>query len=272
MHLGIWLPKDAIVVADNWQTLGLRGSGSTSYSIDAPAFVPSATPSTARRRTTRTPTRSTSRSSSATSPSAASCSASPATPCDWPARRCGPPGRRRTGDRRGRATVARRGDGRSRLRVRWHRATSPSHRRDHLRLGHVLTPLHEARMTAANAVAAAALRRVLPLCTELAGARYILDTNPLQRVIRDAYGALAHAGAGRVHLGAMAASAVEAHPPMGWTLADDPLDQAQRPASTAAATDTVSDDRPSQPLHPGTRRRPCHRRSRRRTPVRHRRG
>ncbi len=40
MHLGIWLPKDAIVVADNWQTLGLRGSGSTSYSIDEPAFAP----------------------------------------------------------------------------------------------------------------------------------------------------------------------------------------------------------------------------------------
>ena len=38
--LGVWLPSEAIVSADNWHTLGLRGSGSTSYAIDTPVFVP----------------------------------------------------------------------------------------------------------------------------------------------------------------------------------------------------------------------------------------
>jgi hypothetical protein len=51
---------------------------------------------------------------------------------------------------------------------------------------------------------------VLPLCTELAGARYILDINPMQRILRDAYGALAHAGAGRTHLVAQGEAALAA--------------------------------------------------------------
>ena len=95
-----------------------------------------------------------------------------------------------------------------------------------------LTPLHEARMTAANAVAAGALRRVLPLCTELAGARYILDVHPMNRVLRDAYGALAHAGTGRIHLRSLAVAAL-GDSSGGFTLPDDPLDQVERFGVTA---------------------------------------
>lgn len=40
LHLGIWLPREAITVCDNWQVLGVSGSGSTSYEIIEPAFVP----------------------------------------------------------------------------------------------------------------------------------------------------------------------------------------------------------------------------------------
>ena len=68
------------------------------------------------------------------------------------------------------------------------------------------------------------LRRVLPLCTELVGARYILDVNPVQRVLRDAYGALAHAGTARTHLRAQAVAAL-GDAALGFTLPDDPLDQ-----------------------------------------------
>ena len=95
----------------------------------------------------------------------------------------------------------------------------------------VLAPLHEARMTAANAVAAGALRRVRPLCTELIGARYILDVDPVQRVLRDAYGALAHAGTARTHLRVEAVAALGdaslGHP------ARRPLDQVERFGVTA---------------------------------------
>lgn len=36
MLIGAWLPPDAIERLDNWQTLGVRGSGSTSYRITEP--------------------------------------------------------------------------------------------------------------------------------------------------------------------------------------------------------------------------------------------
>ena len=64
-------------------------------------------------------------------------------------------------------------------------------------------------MTAANAVAAAALRRIVSIATELASARYVMDVQPVQRVLRDAMSALAHAGTRRAHVGALAAAALD---------------------------------------------------------------
>ncbi len=38
---GVWLPTADVKTLDNWQTLGLRGSGSTSYAVRGQVFVPS---------------------------------------------------------------------------------------------------------------------------------------------------------------------------------------------------------------------------------------
>ncbi|MDO9397263.1 MAG: acyl-CoA dehydrogenase family protein, partial [Herbiconiux sp.] len=86
--------------------------------------------------------------------------------------------------------------------------------------GLALTPVQRTRMTAANAVAANALRRSMGLCMEIASARYILDRNPIQRVIRDGLSALAHAGTRRAHLGTYAAAALNS-PGLGYTIPDD---------------------------------------------------
>ncbi len=38
--MGMWLPTEAIQLADNWHALGLRASGSTSYAVPPGTFVP----------------------------------------------------------------------------------------------------------------------------------------------------------------------------------------------------------------------------------------
>jgi indole-3-acetate monooxygenase len=99
------------------------------------------------------------------------------------------------------------------------------------------TPVHEARMTAANAVAAMTLRRVIHVCMELVSSNYIFDRHPMQRVIRDSIGALAHSGTRRSHLIGLADTALaEARDAgeraVGFTIADDPFDW-QRYLSTS---------------------------------------
>ncbi|MER6898431.1 hypothetical protein ABT261_32450, partial [Amycolatopsis sp. NPDC000740] len=65
--------------------------------------------------------------------------------------------------------------------------------------GRVLDPVEEARLRVANSQAGETLRRVLDLCVDLYGSRYIYQSDPLERVIRDAWGALAHFGAKKFH-------------------------------------------------------------------------
>lgn len=205
LTLGLWLPRDAIVSADNWQTLGVRGSGSTSYAITEPTFVraehsfdrealadPTADPlnkhvtlaffgltgvcigvaqhaldlalTSVRRRT-----------------------APGAPPLDSATKRalgqaCAEVDTVFTGI----LDIARRTDA---------IISTP---------GATLTPTQELRLVATNVTAAEALRRVLDLCLELYGSRYLFDSDPMQRVLRDAYGALAHVGTKQIHFGFLA--------------------------------------------------------------------
>jgi alkylation response protein AidB-like acyl-CoA dehydrogenase len=97
------------------------------------------------------------------------------------------------------------------------------------RQGETLDRVQTARMTAANTVAADALRRVLPVCLDLVGARHVFDTHPMQRVVRDATTALAHAGTRATHAGALAAAVVD-HPRAAATNPDaDALAAKARP-------------------------------------------
>jgi alkylation response protein AidB-like acyl-CoA dehydrogenase len=63
------------------------------------------------------------------------------------------------------------------------------------------------------------LRRVLPLCLELTGARHVFRSHPMERVVRDAATALAHAGTRALHAGALA-TAVLADPDAAPTTSD----------------------------------------------------
>ena len=228
MHLGIWLPRDAIRVLDNWQTLGVRGSGSTSYEITEPVFVPAhhSFDREAPYDQTKDPLNRSVKIS------------------HFPLTGVALGVARHLVHAAAEFVTARMGDGGSRAldsATQQHLGIAMSEvdfahagvrevarvTDDVLFGGQVLTPVHEARMTAANAVAALALRRVVDLTTELVGARFLLDVNPMQQVLRDAFGALAHAGARRVHLGALAGAALD-HPDAGLTLSDAGLVGAAR--------------------------------------------
>ncbi|MEU6539938.1 acyl-CoA dehydrogenase family protein [Streptomyces sp. NPDC047000] len=220
-HLGLWLPREAVEPAHNWQTLGVRGSGSTSYAITTPVFVPAdhSFDREAPYDHTKDPlNRSVKLSHFALTGVVLGVARHLVNlTADTVRGRLGDGGAARLDTATAQALGAAMGE------VDFAYAGVRETARitdDIIFSDDVLTPVHEDRMTAANAVAALGLRRVVDLCTELAGARYILDTSPLQRVLRDAYGALAHAGTRRMHLGTLARTALT-HPATGLTVPDD---------------------------------------------------
>lgn len=226
MLIGAWLPPDAIERLDNWQTLGVRGSGSTSYRITQPAFVPTA--HTFDREAPPNP------------------DADPlnkhVTACHFALSGVVLGVARHAVNLAGAAVRAKAG------KIGPESATlqalgqvmgevdfAYSGVREIARLtddvlfteGSTLTPFQEVRMIAANAVAAHALRRVLPTCVDLVGSRFIMDDNPMQRVLRDGYAALAHAGTRPILLGMHAQAAVDVlggSGEGGFTIADDVAD------------------------------------------------
>ncbi|WP_174519016.1 acyl-CoA dehydrogenase family protein [Gordonia desulfuricans] len=201
LHLGIWLPREAITVCDNWQVLGVSGSGSTSYEIIEPAFVPASHSfdRDADYDQNKDPlNRSVHVSHFALTGVALGVarhlvditadiiSARGVSHLDA-------------------ATLQRFGEAIAEVDFAYagsrHVADITD---DTIFSDRVLTPTAQARMTGVNAVAGLALRRVVDLTTDLARAGFIRDVDPMQRVLRDAYGALAHAGTRRDHLGALA--------------------------------------------------------------------
>ena len=220
-HLGIWLPRDAIVPADNWQTLGLRGSGSTSFSITTPAFVPE------HHAFDR---------EAAYNPAADPLNKSVKIAhfgltgvvlgvARHAVRLVGDTLRARGAGALDAATKQALGEAMCEVDFAYAGVRDVARRTDEVIFGsdRDLTTVQEARMTAANAMAGSMLRRVLPLCMEIVSARYILDVHPIQRVLRDGWGALAHAGVRRAHMAALADQALM-NPSSGYTVADDPCD------------------------------------------------
>ncbi|GAA5058753.1 alkylation response protein AidB-like acyl-CoA dehydrogenase [Thermocatellispora tengchongensis] len=204
LTLGLWLPREAVEHAHNWHTLGVRGSGSSSYSITEPVFIP------AKYSFDRE---------------------APANPDADPLNKhvtlafFGLTGvcvgvaqhaldlalaavRRRVGPSGSADATVRRALGQACAEVDMLLAgvTDIAKRTDEIIFtpGRVLTPTQEHRLIATNTMAAETLRRVLDLCVELYGSRYLFDDDPMQRVLRDAWGALAHAGAKRMHWGSLA--------------------------------------------------------------------
>ena len=88
--------------------------------------------------------------------------------------------------------------------------------------GRVLTPVQESRLTVTNVSAAETMRRVVELCLEVYGSRYVFDDDPFQRVLRDAHSAVAHAGTKRMHWGLAAGSILDDEAGV-TTLFDEPV-------------------------------------------------
>jgi uncharacterized repeat protein (TIGR04076 family) len=231
MHLGLWLPRDAIRVLDNWQTLGVRGSGSTSYEIIDPAFVPAhhSFDREAPYDHTKNPLNRSVKISHFPLTGVALGVARHLvhSAAGSVAARMGSAGSSALDS----ATQQHLGLAMSDVDFAHAGVREVARVTDEILFGdQILTPVHEARMTAANAVAALALRRVVDLTTELVGARFLLDVSPMQQVLRDAFGALAHAGARRVHLGKLAGAALD-HPDGGLMLPDGPRRRRSPPMS-----------------------------------------
>lgn len=219
MHLGVWLPKDAVEVLHNWQTLGVRGSGSTSYEVTEPVFVPEhhAFDREATYDAGRDPLNQSVKLAhyALTGVALGVARHLVALARDSVTRRMAG---RPTMDSAALQTL---GMAMADVDFAYAGVRAVAAGVDSIIFGgHELTELHETRMTAANAHAGLVLRRVIDLTSELVGGALVLDRTPYQRVLRDAYGALAHTGTRRMLFSPMASAAVE-HPEWGVTLADD---------------------------------------------------
>jgi alkylation response protein AidB-like acyl-CoA dehydrogenase len=221
--LGLWLPREAIVHADNWQTLGVRGSGSSSYAIDEPVFVP------AHHSFDREPL---------ANPDAdplnkhvtlaffgltGVCMGLAQHVVDLALEAVR---RRPTTDT---ALLRIVGQAASEVDMMLAGILDVARRVDDVIFtpGAILDPVQESRLTVTNLMAGEALRRVVEISLEAYGSRHIFDDDPMQRVLRDVHGALAHIGSKRLHWGFLA-DAILANPDAAATLFDAPWEQTSR--------------------------------------------
>lgn len=221
MHLGMWLPLDSVEILHDWQVIGVRGSGSTSFRITEPAFVPDhhTFDREALDDASKDPLNKVVKVSHFALTGV----------CLGIARHAvnlaGEFLRQRSNGQPDRIDAATRqalGEAMTEVDFAYAGVREVARRTDEIifAAGRSLTPLQAARMTAANAGAARAMKRAVDLATEVSSAQVIYDRNPLQRVVRDSHGALAHAGTRRVHLAAQALEALRDET-RGFTLPDD---------------------------------------------------
>jgi alkylation response protein AidB-like acyl-CoA dehydrogenase len=221
--LGLWLPRDAVVHANNWQTLGVRGSGSSSYSITEPVFVPAeysfdreALPNPDADPLNKHVTL-------AFFGLTGVCMGLAQHALDLAVsavkRRVGASGSGSLDS----ATKRTLGQAAAEVDMMVAGITDIARRTDEIIFTpqSVLTQSEETRLAIANVMAAETLRRVIDLCLELYGSRYIFDKDPMQRVLRDTDGALAHTGAKRSHW-TETADALLDDPDGPMTLFDEP--------------------------------------------------
>jgi alkylation response protein AidB-like acyl-CoA dehydrogenase len=225
--LGIWLPAGSVRLADNWRTIGLCGSGSTSYAVAEPAFVPAhhAFDREARPNPDADPLNKDVK--IAHFPLTGVCLGLAQHAVDIALEAV----RRRGDSPPDNATSQALGGALTEIDFCYAGILDIARRTDEVifRPGETLDRVQTARMTAANTVAGNVLRRVLPICLDLVGARHVFETHPMQRVVRDATTALAHAGTRATHAGALATAVV-----------DDPRAAATTPEADAFAAKSRS--------------------------------
>ncbi|WP_291039747.1 acyl-CoA dehydrogenase family protein [Herbiconiux sp.] len=231
--LGAWLPPESIVFAHNWQTLGVRGSGSTSYSVPVPVFVPDA--HTFDREApddgAKDPLNKSVHIAFFGLAGVAVGIAQHAVDLAVEAVRAkrGP----RPAATLDSATTQALGGILADVDHLHAGVTAVARRTDEIlfEAGRPLTGPQLWRMISTQTTATQVMRRVVQTATDLVSARFLFDDHPMQRVVRDSYGAVAHVGGRAMMHGFLAQAVVDADGP--GLLLDD-LDAAG--ASAAAAS------------------------------------
>jgi alkylation response protein AidB-like acyl-CoA dehydrogenase len=199
--LGIWLPRHAVVHLDNWQVLGQRASGSSSYVIEEPVFVPEghafdreALPNPDADPLNKHVTL-------VFFPLTGVCVGVAQRALDLAL--AAVQRRAAAGGGAARDTATRRllGQAVAEVDSMFASVTDVARRTDEIIFTprRILSPLEEMRLAVLNLMAAESLRRVMDACVELYGSHYVFDDDPMQRVVRDVQTALAHVGAKRIH-------------------------------------------------------------------------
>ena len=222
--LGIWLPNEAIVHIDNWDVLGQRASGSASYEIVEPVFVPGNhcfdrefTPNAAHDPLNKHVTTVFYGLTGVHLGLAQRC-------LDLCAESVA---RRYAGSGSGAVdSMTKRLLGEATAQV--DRAASyvmdVARRTDEILFtpGRLLSPFEEARQDSVNLMTAETLRRVAEIAKELYGSYFVFDSDPGQRVMRDVEVALSHAGSKPMHWGRTGGVVVD-EGQGAVTLFDEPL-------------------------------------------------
>lgn len=222
--LGLWLPPEAIIHADDWHSLGIRSSGSSSYSIDESVFIP------AGHAFDREPLPNPD--SDPLNKHVTLAFFGLTGVCVGLAQHVVDLTQSAVLRRAGTAgissldTATRKALGQALAAVdhMFAAVTDIARRTDEIIFtpGQILSPAEEVRLPVANALAGETLRRVIDVCLELYGTRYLFDADPMQRVLRDAHTALAHKGTWREHWIALADAVLD--DPGSPTLSDAPWD------------------------------------------------
>jgi indole-3-acetate monooxygenase len=206
--LGMWLPKDAVVFADNWQVMGVRGSGSTSTSIPAPgAFVPErfAFDREAPESADNDPL------NKSVHVTFFGLAGVPLGIAQHLIDLAGGVLRKRAAKGGGAHAIdsaTRQAFGQAVADVDYvfAGALEVARRTDEILFtkGRGITGAEVARMSSAQQAATMMLRRVLDRLIDHIPSTYLFDNDPFQRVIRDAYGAMAHTGSRATRLDGIA--------------------------------------------------------------------
>lgn len=221
--LGLWLPRTAIRHADNWQVLGVRASGSSSYSITEPTFIP--TYHAFDREPLPNPYADplNKHVTLAFFGLTGVCMGIAQHVCDLALESL----RRRAAAVGVGAldTAATRALGQivAEIDAMFTAITDIAKRTDEIVFTpeRILTPTEEIRLAITNVMAAETLKRTIEQALEIYGSRYLFDSDPMQRVLRDAYGALAHMGSKRMHWSQLAQTVIT-EPSLPPTLFDEP--------------------------------------------------
>jgi alkylation response protein AidB-like acyl-CoA dehydrogenase len=196
---GMFLPRESIVFAHDWQVLGVRSSGSTSYAIPEPTFIPS------RHVFDREPLDSGDKDPLNKSVHIAFLGLTGI--ClgiaEHAVRLAATYLRERYAANPARSDpgmLQLLGEAATEVEVAYAstRAAADSIDATLFTPGAPLDAFAKGRLSATNAQAGVSLRRVLNLTTEIAQSAYVFDREPLQRVLRDGFVALAHAGTRRM--------------------------------------------------------------------------